>query len=382
MYGLSKEDINLAKQKINKAKHYILHNGVSYIDDKNREVFIPYSDFTKNAWHNADKYIAEIQNRANSLVTYATNRGLVNIFITLTLPSHFHPTKTLKNGKVIKNPKYIHHEDFSPKAGSKHLSKMWKRILDLRPLKDIGKDNKCYFRVTEPHKNGTPHLHISLYIPKENIDKVINAIFRIYKIPQIEISSQHIPSGYSKTYEKTVKKFIYKKDPNDNFGITTLIKNPFSYLMKYILKTFDDLRADDSKFTDLTLWYIHHGICRFYTSRTLIPLSVYRKINYKDEFQDMYIATIEFKKNRLSLWYKLDYTIDNITGEVTEITSLSSIEYKSKTIWKKKEFIETRYDPHENIPIPIDSEEFYLINGLLSNNTDSPHDILDDEESI
>lgn len=394
MYGLNKEDINLAKQKINKAKHYILHNGVSYIDDKNEKVFIPFSDFTKNAWHNADKYIAELQNRANSLSTYAKNHGLINIFLTLTLPSHYHPTKTLKNGKIIENPKYIDHEDFTPKAGAKKLSAMWKRVLDLRALKDIGKDNKCYFRVTEPHKNGTPHLHISLYIPKDNIERFLDAISRIYKIPQIDISSEYIPSSYSKFYDKTVKKVIYKKDLNDNFGITTLIKNPSAYLMKYILKTFDDLREDNSKFTDLTLWYIHHGICRFYTSRTLIPLNIYRKINYISKFQDMYKATEFYKKGGFCLSWKLIESINYKTGEVMQTKIMSGIEMVTgkwdkdfnepvfKQIWRKKEYINFKNDPTEIVPICIDDKNLVLKNGLFLEADEEFDDMLDEEELI
>ena len=62
--------------------------------------------------------------------------------------------------------------------------------------------------------------------------------------------------------------------------------------MKYILKTLDDLRADNQKITDLTLWYILHGICRIYTSRTLISLDVYRVLGGR------------YSLNELSVMYK------------------------------------------------------------------------------
>ncbi len=313
-YGLSKKDIKYAFKKIEKRKRYI-----------EREGFAP---FTKNAWYNADKYIAELQNRASSLVAYASMQNLVSLFITLTLPSEYHPIKTLKNGKVIKNPKFIDDLAHTPKAGSKVLSRMWKRILDLRPVKDLRKEQKCYFRIIEPHKSGVPHLHVALYVPANSIEKILNSIFAIYTFPQIEISSQYIPSSYKKYYDKTVKRSVYKKNPKDKFGVTTLIKNPLKYMMKYILKTLDDLRKNKNKYTPLTLWYIIHGIGRFYTSRTLIPLWIYRKIHYLPRFQNMLNATKEYINGRIRVSAKkriIEYLSLDENGNITE-----------ETIWQKR----------------------------------------------
>lgn len=39
-------------------------------------------------------------------------------------------------------------------------------MLNLRVLRNIDKEDKCYFRVYEPHKDGTPHLHFSLFVQK------------------------------------------------------------------------------------------------------------------------------------------------------------------------------------------------------------------------
>jgi len=111
----------------------------------------------------------------------------------------------------------------------------------------INKDDRCYFRVTEPHKNGTPHLHISFFMPKENTEAFVNSINRLFPAPASKIVLD--------------------------------VDSPVHYLMKYILKTLDDLRGDSDKLTALTLWYIYHGISRFYTSRTFVALDIYRKLN-------------------------------------------------------------------------------------------------------
>ena len=370
-YGMSEEDKQNTLDKILKSKDYILTHGVEIKGE-----FIPFAKFTKNAWFNADKYIAEINNRASSLVAFAAVNGLVNVFITLTLPSEYHPRKTLKNGKVISNPKFINDLAHTPKAGSKVLSSMWKRILDLRPLKDLQRDHRCYFRITEPHKNGTPHLHVSLFVPKKCVERVFNSIFAIYQFPQIEISSQYIPDAYmTKHYDKTVKRSVYKKSHKDNFGVTTLIKNPLRYMMKYILKTLDDLREDDEKFTDLTLWYIFHGIGRFYTSRTLMPLKIYRKINYLPQFQNLLDASMEWFNGRIRI-SGTGKTIDHLSldenGEIIE-----------KTLWYKRvtdpNFARMRIEekptlrsqlrasiPDNAIPVEIDGREFILKAGVLT----------------
>ncbi|PLY06602.1 MAG: hypothetical protein C0625_08390 [Arcobacter sp.] len=260
MYGIDDKTRKLGLEKIKKQKDYFKNNFFEIGND-----LIPMSDLIKNAYHNADKYIAEVNHRVYSLFHYANNNNLKCIFGTLTLPTEYHPKINNKyknpkycNGHLIKNPTYciytrkqvLDYDKYSPKAGARELSKMFKRLLDLRFLKDIDKEDKCYFRVYEPHKDGTPHLHFSLFVP-ENI--------------------------HTKIHEK-IQNYFNKNYPNLKTDFQIDIKNPVAYLMKYILKTFDDLREND-KVTDLSLWYITNKITRFYTSRTLITLEVFRKLN-------------------------------------------------------------------------------------------------------
>jgi hypothetical protein len=273
-YGLTDYQIESAKDKLQFNRDYMRMNGIQ-LDNK----FIPYADFVANSYINADRYVAELQHRAWSIFEYAEDKKLKNIFITLTLPSKWHPKKTFKN-KLINNKKfagrkyictinkikfinchviqkvpYIEPElDFSqtvdkytPRNASKELSKMLKRLFDDRGYKDIDKQDRCYFRVTEPHKDGTPHLHISLFVPEDKSERVVKALNRLYPAPMGQVE--------------------------------TNVKSPVKYLMKYVLKTLDDLREEDSDITNLTLWYLYHGISRFYTSRTFISLEIYRKLN-------------------------------------------------------------------------------------------------------
>jgi len=294
-YGLTKHQIDFTMKKVELNMNYLKSNGCQ-IDNK----IIPYADFVSNSYNNSDRYIAELQHRAWSVYDYANELGLKNIFITLTLPSEWHPKKTLKNGKLVNNPRFrgltfitsINGYDFlnahvkqnipfiepildfsktvdkyTPKNASKELSNMFKKIRDDRSYKSILKDDRVYFRVTEPHKDGTPHLHISLFVPHDRYEKIVKAVKRLFPAPASKVETD--------------------------------IKSPVSYLMKYVLKTLDDLRENSEDITNLTLWYLYHGISRFYTSRTFAPLEVYRKLGGMYSLIDL---TKDYQRNDIQVY--------------------------------------------------------------------------------
>ncbi len=383
-YGLTNWQIKKAHEKILKNKEFLQKNGV-HIDNK----FVPYADFVKNSYTNSDRYIAELQHRAWSIFDYAKEKELKNVFITLTLPSKWHKMKTYK-GKLVYNPKFAGRKyiciinkikfinahvkqhipfiepifDFSqtidkylPRNASKELSKMLKRFFDDRSYKNINKNERCYFRVTEPHKDGTPHLHISLFVPRANVEKIVKALERLY------------PSPLGK--------------------IETDIQSPVSYLMKYILKTLDDLREDDTKITNLSLWYLYHGIARFYTSRTFVALDVYRKLNGK-------YTLIELTKEYLS--QALSIYLDTTTKKVILIENEFGTLYTPKPVnWQQKIDFNDRlgedgtiqidsgfdsvYKEKIVVPIPliIDNKEFVYYDGNVKNIKKMPYQMNDFE---
>jgi len=240
MYGMTDSMIEVAKQKVERNRSYLENNGLTIEDE-----FIPFSSFVTNTYTNAYRYVAELNNRVNALHEYAVSNDLVNVFFSLTLPSEWHPMKTLKNGKVVPNPLYD--ASRSPKDGSKELSAMLQSLWNDRLYRSIPLENRVFFRVTEPHKDGTPHLHVSFFIPEEYVPQFVEVLNRLY--------------------------------PEPLGKVVTDVRSPVAYLMKYILKTLDDLRDSDNALTDLTFWYVYHGIPRFFSSRTLIDLETYRKLN-------------------------------------------------------------------------------------------------------
>ena len=327
-YGLTDWQIEKSKKKLEFNKEFMQNNGIQ-LDDR----MVPFADFVANSYINADRYIAELQHRAWSVFEYAEERELSNIFFTLTLPSHWHPMKTINKGKkdeklvfnqkfagrkyicIINKIKFINAHvtqrvpfiepdlDFSqtidkytPRNASKELSKMLKDLFNERSYRNIDKDDRCYFRVTEPHKDGTPHIHMSLFVSHDSVDSIVKSMKRLYPAPLGKIE--------------------------------TGVLSPVSYLMKYVLKTLDDLREEDSDITNLTLWYLYHGISRFYTSRTFISLEVYRRLNGMYSLRDL---TSEYNLENISVY------IESGTKSIVAITNEYGTIYNRKPVnWAEK----------------------------------------------
>lgn len=334
MYGFTYETRGIALKKIRDTKFYLDNNFVKFGD-----ITYPFSHFFKNSFVNPQRYIAEIQNRAWSIYHYARSKDLVNVFATLTLPSEYHPKKLGTHGKLkgklINNPKY--NPDLTPKKGTKELSRYMRKLTNSKVWRSISKDYRCYFRVTEPHKDGTPHLHISFFIPRDKVEDFIISFEKRFPSPLGEIEAN--------------------------------INNPVAYLMKYVLKTFDDLRYGEDKITDLTLWYIYHGICRIYTSRTLISLDIYRLLGGNYTLNEL---TYMYKDKRLTVY------IDPMTKRPIQIFD------EFGQIWNKIRPVDVNYnrmrqelkpklrDKTISYPLFVGSNEYLYRNGNIIDCRDMP----------
>ncbi|GHS86475.1 hypothetical protein FACS189487_00840 [Campylobacterota bacterium] len=280
MFGLSNHMKEFTMSKISKQIGFIetsdiLVHGVKHICLK---------DIVMSPIYNANRYVAEIMARVNALNDYAKHRDLVPVMLTLTLPSEYHPTVTRKSKKsgqiyTMKNNKYINDDDHKPKSACKELSRLFDLLKQKQDIRRIPKDDRVYFRVIEPHKSGVPHCHILYFVPLKFRDGLVRAFEELYPAPlgKVEVD----------------------------------IKNAVGYLLKYCLKTLDDLR-DGGEITDLSLWYIYHGICRFYTSHTLVNLSAYRKAAGAFDLLDM---TYEYRKDCLKLFLDSSKSIYTILDE-------------------------------------------------------------------
>lgn len=238
-YGLTKMQLEATDKKLSLQKSF-LNQSILY--DKLSGNMIPLRDLVISANHSPHRYYSEIQNRVNTLIGEAERKELVPLFMTITLPSEYHPFK-LKGKSFIRNPKF---NGTSPREAVKALTKQFARLRNDRALRDIGKENRIYYRVNEPHKSGTPHTHILYYVPKESVNRVISVFKRLY-------------------------------DENGS-DIRADLKNAGAYVMKYINKTLPKSKNEKLSQKDkyLNAWYSQHRITRFSSSRTLAPLYLYR----------------------------------------------------------------------------------------------------------
>ncbi|WP_103625204.1 radical SAM protein, partial [Campylobacter concisus] len=168
-------------------------------------------------------------------------------------PSEYHKQKliTLKSGKkkLVYNKKYIDDEKHSVSAGASKLQSLVRSIMNSLHFRSLSQNQRCYITTKEPHLDGTCHLNLLVFVPKENLDKCVSAI----------------KDRFLDTHSR----------------VETDIKNATSYVMKYIFKTLDDLRQnpDLDNLTDISYWYLKHKIRRFTMSKTFISLEIYRKLN-------------------------------------------------------------------------------------------------------
>jgi len=248
MYGISETDKIFLKTKLENQKKFLDSNFFMINGE-----YVPYSNFYFSSWHNSNRYIAELNNRVASLNDYALSQGLCPIFAVFTLPSEYHKQKliTLKSGrkKLVYNKKYIDDEKHSVSAGASNLQALVRSIMNSLHFRSLSQNQRCYITTKEPHLDGTCHLNLLVFVPKENLDKCVSAI----------------KDRFLDTHSR----------------VETDIKNATSYVMKYIFKTLDDLRQnpDLDNLTDISYWYLKHKIRRFTMSQTFISLEIYRKLN-------------------------------------------------------------------------------------------------------
>jgi hypothetical protein len=164
----------------------------------------------------------------------------------MTLPSEFHEMKQ-NNGKLVPNPKY---NGTTPKEAVKILTKQFAKLRQDRSLKELTKSQRMYYRVNEPHKDGTPHTHILLFIPKDRIDRVEVAFSRLF----LQVGNK---------FEKN-------------------IKSASSYIMKYINKTLPMSKEQISESDQyINAWYVKHRVNRFCSSRSMAPMYLYRLLSHR-----------------------------------------------------------------------------------------------------
>lgn len=117
----------------------------------------------------------ELMTRVRGAEEYADARAHVGLFVTLTLPSRFHPVKLGSGGRPIRNDKYV--PGITPRDGQMWLRTNWQKVRSRCARRGV----RMYgLRVAEPHHDATPHWHALIWVENEAQAQELEATIRQY----------------------------------------------------------------------------------------------------------------------------------------------------------------------------------------------------------
>jgi len=226
----------------------------------------------------------------------AKNDNKVAIFLTVTLPSEYHPFKTLKNGKHIKNKSY---DDKIIFEGYKKLQKSFRYLYSSFKVNRKSVRFK-FIRVVEPHSDFTPHLHSIVFIDKEHIQQ------------------------FERHFLNTIKLFSLGKQYK--FEIIKNIDASISYLLKYVRKNLYSNDERDARIFDG--WKRANKIRVFLHSQISVSRELYNIVSrYCNlDIKNLYSDIIDYKE----LWQSGTFTNYNILELLKHFVSYSINFYDDK----------------------------------------------------
>lgn len=240
-------------------------------------------DLSYSANHSV-KYYAELQNICKYYTYSNKMKGYIPLFFTITLDGcyrdflngNFKGFNARRNDLEIPKPlryKYMRKEPYSIKELVSVLNYQHKKLRDRyinRYRKQKHEMTKDFFKVFEPHKNGVPHLHAVWFVPNDKsiIDYIKKCFFECCPAPR----------------HKSTDNINHKQRKNGETNCFQIsIKNSTAYIMKYLQKTFRDVKKDEP-LSLIHAWYIQNKVRRFTRSHIItknndrFPLFVWRKM--------------------------------------------------------------------------------------------------------
>lgn len=224
--------------------------------------------------------------------------GKIPIFLTLTLPSKYHPFSN--KGK---NPRFD--EELTIQDGYQLLNKAHRSIYKNFRINRKNAEKVFFNKVIEPHKSFVPHLHALYYI--NNDENTIEA------------------------FKNHIKRVTKKLGKQKKIVVLDQDDNTVNYLLKYVKKSISD---DNDDFKIIDGWKLKNKIKMFSMSNiSPFPRFIYDRFtkqisdfykNYKNEDHENIIDTM---KRLVS--YEIE-TINTFTGEV----KIKKYQAKEKELYK------------------------------------------------
>lgn len=122
----------------------------------------------------------ELMNTIAGIERYAASKSDVGMFITITTPSKYHPTRIVGADRTVQLNHKWNEEAYSPKDGQRYLCGIWSKMRTAFKDNDL---NVYGMRVVEPHHDGTPHWHMMLFCQRGQRRQVID-IMRRYSLKE------------------------------------------------------------------------------------------------------------------------------------------------------------------------------------------------------
>lgn len=261
--SIEKEKLSLIQlsQKKEKLQSKYCSN-IEIIDNKTGEVKNLTYDFiqtSKDYYQNIVQRTKYLQN-----LNIVKSEKHIGFFITLTLPTQYHPY-TNKNTNY--NDKYD--KDLSKNDGYKLLNQTFRKIQkDMYDNEFTKKITFDFIKVIEYHKSLTPHLHGVVWVPErlvKDFKEHLKNVFGSIKLKEIQTDK--------------IDKVKYNK--NRNIGRSEVeqikdLKRVVPYLLKYIKKSLNPTNEKD--FHLLNGWKKKNKIRTFTISNVSIPRFLYKKL--------------------------------------------------------------------------------------------------------
>ncbi|RXI24894.1 replication endonuclease [Aliarcobacter trophiarum] len=346
--------INHSILKENKQKSYL--QNTSFLNKKSGEFLNVEYDFEKKY----KEYSKISEQRALTIQELAKRKEFCSVFITLTLPSKYHPFKSIatKQGRL-----YVEeNKEFAFNSIKEAVSNGYKELNSIyqifyKRVKNYVKDDLYYVKAIENHQTTIPHLHLVLYFPLECFDMV------------------------KATFSRVVEYFKLDRIDFEEVSFKENINYASKYLLKYIIKDLNNSN-DILKARILDGWKRYHKIRVITTSLLPLNVMVYKKIYKSVSFTEKNRINFKIDDKIVSMKEKIDmkcqelglplylYFQDNFSIEKTilknsnkEITSLGAknslfrvklvseknakyykikdfkVSYKKKEIYTKQDFI-------------------------------------------
>ena len=218
-------ELSLSKEK--KQQQYLLLNGFKNLNTNQFEninyswekEYKKYAKIVEQRAYSIEEVVRRENEKLLSLDNYLNEDLFVKVFATLTLPSEYHPFKSIRNkdGRmyVQENPNFEFEtiED-SIKLGYQKLNKIFQVFY--KRVKNHTKQDLYYIKAVEVHDTLIPHIHFVLFFKQKHYSKIENLFDKVTNF-----------------YNLNQKEF----EPS---SMKTDLCSASRYLIKYIIKDIDD----------------------------------------------------------------------------------------------------------------------------------------------